>query len=89
MKAQAGSWVREGSWRGGQGADYRWTQYPEVKGTVATTLGKLPLELIQTCGHLSSRLLSAWKDRAVAGEGSGSPQREEPASSLSHLCNLY
>lgn len=33
-----------------------------VKGTVATTLGKLPLELIQTCGNLSSRLLSAWKD---------------------------
>ena len=48
----------------GQGGDCRWTQYPEVKGTVATTLGRQPLGLIQTCGHLSSRLLSAWKDMA-------------------------
>lgn len=84
MEAQAGS---SGSGRGGGGGGAadghsirRW------KGTVTTTLGQLPLELIQTCGHPSSQLLSAWKDKAAVGEGSGVPEPEE-TSSLSHVCN--
>lgn len=41
------------------------------RGTFTTTLGKLPLELIQTCGHLSSQPLRPWEDVAVVGEGNG------------------
>lgn len=67
MKEQADSLGQGGKagWGRGGVADehstWRW------RGTFTTTLGELPLT--QTHGHLSSQLLSPWKDMAVVGEG--------------------